>query len=260
MKAYKTIFRTRLRSQLMYRFAMLAGSATNLFFGIVKVAVFAAFYRQTTEPQPLSLQQVDQYIWLSQAFFPTIPMWVDAQTRQLIAQGNVAYEILRPIDMYGYWFVRALAARTGPVMTGTLVTLFACFLFFDLHTPVAPLLSLLSFGCAFLLGTAIIVLLSISMFWTISSVGASQLIPPIIWFCSGLVVPIPLMPPAMQQVVRLLPFDGLIDIPCRVYFGEILGVQAYFAIAKQVVWTVALVALGRVAMSRAFLRLTIQGG
>jgi ABC-2 type transport system permease protein len=35
---------------------------------------------------------------------------------QLTRSGNLAYELARPVNLYGYWFPRAVAMRIGPVI------------------------------------------------------------------------------------------------------------------------------------------------
>ena len=62
----------------------------------------------------MAFAQVASYVWLGQALLAMLPWNVDAEIRAMIRSGAVAYELCRPIDLYGLWFARALAQRTAP--------------------------------------------------------------------------------------------------------------------------------------------------
>ena len=64
----------------------------------------------------MSFAQIVTYVWLGQAFLlPACRGTSTARCAAMIRQGNVAYELLRPVDLYCFWFCRALALRIGPV-------------------------------------------------------------------------------------------------------------------------------------------------
>ena len=45
-----------------------------------------------------------------------LPWNADAEIRAMIRSGAVAYELCRPVDLYGLWYARAIAWRTAPTM------------------------------------------------------------------------------------------------------------------------------------------------
>ena len=57
MKPYLAIFSSHFRSLLQYRAAALAGVGTQLFFGLVRLMIFDAFYRSSTIVQPMTLDE-----------------------------------------------------------------------------------------------------------------------------------------------------------------------------------------------------------
>ena len=81
----------RMKRQLAYRTAAYAGIVTQVVFGLVLVAIFAAFYANGIK-SPMTLQQVTTYIWLGQAFFAMTPYSVfpDAELREQIRDGKDA--------------------------------------------------------------------------------------------------------------------------------------------------------------------------
>ena len=41
------------------------------------------------------------YVWLGQAFLLLTMLTIDGDLHAMIRTGNVAYELLRPVDLYG---------------------------------------------------------------------------------------------------------------------------------------------------------------
>ena len=115
MSGYLAIVAAQFRSLLQYRAAALGGLFTQIFFGLVRVMILAAFYGASSHAEPMTLPQVIGYVWLGQATLLLIPWRVDEDVAVQIRTGTVVYELTRPLDLYGLWFARSFAWRTAPV-------------------------------------------------------------------------------------------------------------------------------------------------
>ncbi|MCY3760515.1 MAG: hypothetical protein OXH50_04640 [Gemmatimonadetes bacterium] len=73
MSGYTALLSAQLRTLLQYRAAALAGMATQLFFGLVIVMVYEAFYVSAAGPMPMTLREVTTYTWLGQAMLGLMP-------------------------------------------------------------------------------------------------------------------------------------------------------------------------------------------
>ncbi len=263
MKAYWAILSARFRVLLQYRAAALAGFGTQVFWGFIRVMIFGAFYRSTTELQPMTYPEVVTYIWLGQAMILIVVFRLDADVRTMIRSGTVAYELLRPLDLYTLWFVRSVSSRTAPLLLRAVPMFLAAGLFFGLQPP-PSLASAVAWMAAtlgaLLLSSAMATLLTISLLWTISGEGISRLLPAAIFIFSGMIIPLPLFPDWAQPILNFLPFRGLADVPFRLYMGHIPPDQAIGVLLHQTAWTVAFLALGRWALARGMRRLVVQGG
>ena len=112
MKKYASFFRIRFTTGLQYRIAAYAGIATQFAWGFMEVLMFRAFYRADAAAFPMSFSQLSSYIWLQQAFLALFMTWFfDNDIFASITGGNIAYELVRPMDLYGMWFVKNLASR-----------------------------------------------------------------------------------------------------------------------------------------------------
>lgn len=263
MKAYAAVISARFRMLLQYRVAALAGLGTQVFWGLIRMMIFTAFYHSTTAPQPMGLADVITYIWLGQALLGMLPWIIDREMRAMIRSGLVAYELVRPLDLYAFWFCRDLARRTAPTLLRAAPIFLIAGLFFGLQPPAswasAGAWAVATLG-ALLLGTAIANLLNISMLWTISGQGISTLMVAAVSILSGMYVPLPFFPAWARTVLDILPFRGLMDVPFRLYIGHIPPPEVLPLFAHQLAWTLGLIALGRLLLARATRRLVIQGG
>jgi ABC-2 type transport system permease protein len=271
LRPYLAVCAGRFQLTLQYRAAALAGFLTQCWFGVIRILVFAAFYAGGSARAPMSLADAITYTWLGQAFLVFLPWNADPDVADMVRSGAVAYERLRPVDSYAWWFVRALAWSTARVLPRAgLMVLFAAGLMplvglgkWGLAPPptfVAAGLFLASATGMVLLSAAITVLINIAMVRAMDERGPNILAAPIVNFFSGMVVPLAFFPDWLRPILRSQPIAGLVDIPFSIYFGGLTGWSAVGAIALQFGWVLALSVFGRWALERAMRRLQAQGG
>ncbi len=269
---YAAVIRARFGMLLQYRAAAIAGVWTQIFFGLVLIMGYEAFYASSSAAvQPMTFAQLVSYVWLGQALLSMVPWNADSELRALVRSGAVAYELCRPIDLYGLWFARAVAQRTAPATLRALpLVVFAALVLPLLGLEawrLAPPASLAAgggfvatLGCAMLLSCAISTLINITLMWTIAGDGVVMLTSTLVSLLSGLLVPLPLMPAWAQGVVRWLPFAGLVDVPFRVYTGHIAPGELALVLVRQLGWSLAIIGFGRWLLGRGMRRIVVQGG
>lgn len=271
LRPYRAIVAARVRMLLQYRAAALAGFGTQVFWGLIKVMVLLAFLESASAPAPMNVSQILVYVWLGQALLQLLPWNVDAEIAGHIRSGGVAYELLRPLDLYAFWFARTLAFRAAPTFLRMVpMVLFAWFglpllgLAEWALPPPASLagggLFLVSLVITLLLSTAITMVLHVSLLWTVSGEGFNRLMLGVVPVFSGLVIPLPLFPEWLQPVLFWQPFRGIADVPFRLYSGHIAPADGLVELAMQAGWTVLIGAFGVWLLGVARRRLVVQGG
>lgn len=266
MSGYLAIIAARFRTLLQYRTAALAGLFTQLFFGAVRIMILRAFYAASSASQPMSLTQVVGYVWLGQATLLLIPWRVDEDVLAQIGDGSIVYELARPLDLYAVWFARSLAWRTAPVMLRMLpMFAFALFLLphdWALAPPSAAAFAawLPCFAGAVLVSAAISCLMNVTLIWTIVGQGVPMIVGSLATIFGGLTIPLALFPDWSQPLLYALPFAGMLDLPSRIFTGNLPPHDALLVIAHQLAWTLALVAFSRWLLRRGIRRLVVQGG
>lgn len=262
-RAYLALLSARFRQLLQYRAAAVAGVVTQIFFGFVMVEVMRAFYAASTAPQPMTLQQVVTYKWLGQAMLALLPWSIDRDVEATIRNGNVAYELARPMDLYFTWYARGIALRVAPALLRALPIFILATAFWGMQLPASPAAAaawILSTAAAVALASALTTFVQITLMWTLAGEGVSRVLPSVVLFFSGMVLPIPLFPAWSQGIFYALPFWGLIDPPFRLYTGNIPATQLPLVLAHQLAWTTALILIGRTLLNRGLKRLVVQGG
>ena len=272
LQPYAAVVGARFRMLLQYRAAALAGLWTQLVFGMVLIMIYEGFYRSSTaDVQPMAFPQVASYVWLGQALLAMLPWNIDRELAAMVRSGAVAYELCRPVDLYGLWSARAVAHRTAPtVLRAVPMVVFATVILplvglgeWRLEPPVSLAAGAgfaLAVGGALALACAISTLVNITMLWTIQNDGVLIIVTSVVSLLSGLLVPLPLLPDWAQPVLRWLPFAGVLDLPYRIYNGHIAADGLALVLARQLGWTLAIVALGRWWLGRGMRRLVVQGG
>lgn len=272
LRPYGAAFAARFQLMLQYRAAAIAGFATQCWWGGIKVMVYAAFFSgATADASPITLAQVITYTWLAQAFLVLSPWGGDPEISAAVKSGAIGYERLRPLDTYGWWYVRAAAWMTARALPRAGLMLLAAGIALPLFgleewswRPPADALQAALFLFSMLLvvavSSAFVMLLNLTSVATLDDRGVNSLVAALIIALSGNLLPLALYPDWLQTFLFIQPFASFLDIPFRIYFGGLTGWGAAAGLGLQVFWTIVLIAIGRIWMTRVMARLQMQGG
>ena len=263
MKAYLSVFRMRLRMETQYRGAVLGGIVCQVFFGLILISVYRALY--AGKPQPLPFSHVATYVWLQQAFFRML-LSSDADLMDKVRTGGIAYDLCRPVRLYGFYYARIMAQK----LMGSLLRAFPMLVFaallpegWGISLP-ASLPGLTLSLAALLLGLCCVCAMeNITVAFTMRTLdprGFQAMLNLLMMILSGNILPLTLFPDSWQRIVTLLPYAQMLDAPIRLYTGEYALSQAPGVLLLQGVWTVLLILAGVMLWRRNQRRMIIQGG
>ena len=271
-RPYVAAFSARFILMLQYRAAAVAGFATQCWWGAIKVMIYVAFYRASRGASvPITLSQVITYTWLAQAFLALAPWACDPEIALAVRSGGFGFDRLRPVDTYALWYARAAAWMTSRALPrATLMFLLAGIILpavglGDWSWKLPPnvtqgVLFIVSMVLVVTLASAVVMLLNIGVVVTLNDRGVNYLLSPFTVVLTGNLIPLALFPDWMQLVLFVQPFAGIVDIPFRIYSGNLAGGVALAGLALQAGWTVLLIVSGRAWMTRAMRKLDVQGG
>ena len=263
LRPYFSVFMMRFRIETQYRGAALGGIITQLFFGIMLVALYKSLYENA--PQSVPLTQTVTYVWLQQSCFRML-LSTDTELMQSVRTGGIGYEMCRPLSPYGFYYARALAQKlVGSALRAGPMVLCAALLPapWGLSAP-AGIWQLLVFLLALVLGLMCTCALSnIAMAFTIRSLdmsGITGMMNLLMLTFSGNLLPLTLFPDAWQKAIRYTPYAQLLDAPIRIYTGEYTIVQAGETLLIQLFWTLLLGLIGFLMWQSNQKKMIVQGG
>jgi len=267
VKPYRALFRIRFTNTLQYRGAALAGLTTQFAWGFMYILSFRAFYASDPTAFPMAFEQMVSYIWMQQAFVALFFIWFfENSIFESIERGDIAYELVRPMDLYSRWFSMTTANRFSRAAMRCIPILVIGFLLpwpFRLVLPTG-FGRLALFFLSMMLSVGVVVsfsmLIYISAFYTLNSMGTRIVLGVAGDFLAGGYIPIPFFPGALRTVVELSPFGSMQNMPLLIFSGYLYGDALVRGLVIQVFWLVVLVVCGRLWIRRALKRVVAQGG
>lgn len=267
MKSYLTYFKLRVITELQYRASAIAGIFTQLFFGLVFVMVYLAFYESGSTSLPMSLQQLITYIWLQQAFYAIVNNnAMDSELFNMVKNGNLAYELLRPQNLFIKYFFKnvskkivATTLRCWPILIiGTLLP-------YPLHLSLPAsitnfILFIIALALSCILISVLNVIINILTMYTIDERGFLGTYSVVCDLFMGGIVPLPFLPSFLKKISYILPFRYMSDLPFRVYSGSINISEGWTLIMCSTIWIIVLFGAGLLITKKATTKAVIQGG
>lgn len=245
-----------------YRQAVLAGTATNIVFGLIKVGILSGVFlaRDGASIGGYDLTTTITYVWLGQGLLGTVDFWSEDDLSERIRTGDVVVDLSRPWNMQaallcvdlGRAGFSAIARFVPQVLLGALL--------FPFRWPDDPWVApafVLSTVLAVLVSFHIRFLLSMSTFWLLDSRGVRGFYAVLSGVLAGLEIPLNFYPDWAQTALAFTPFPSLLQIPINVFVqvGNPAGL-----LAQQLLWVVLMVLASRLVLTRAMHKVVVQGG
>jgi len=260
-------FRIRFFIGLQYRSAALAGVITQFAWGFMQIMIYKAFYEADAGAFPISLSATVSYMWLQQAFLAFFATWMmENEMFDSVVNGNIAYEMCRPISIYNMWFSRSVANRVSRAVLRCLPILIVAAFLPEPYKLAPPA----SFGCliVFILTLLLGLLVTVAFcmiiygltFFTISPQGLRIVFTSMVEFFAGGIIPLPFFPEKIKWIIELLPFASMQNTALQVYSKSLSAEQIKRAVVLQVFWLIVLVLQGKLLCRYAERKVMVQGG
>lgn len=267
MKKYYCFFKLRFATGLQYRMASVTALTTQFIWGLMECLAYKAIAEASGGNLPMNYSSIVTYIWLKEALLVLFNTWAaDNDLFAMIANGDISYELCRPVSIYSMWFSRTAGARTAEAIMRCIPVLLCAFLMPRAYRMTLPvnsssfLLFLFTLFLALGITVAFCMIVYMLCFFTISPQGWRMVLTGAVDFLSGNIIPLPFFPKKYLSLLEWLPFAYMQNVPFRIYSGELSGGEIYQCILKQIFWLVTLMFLGIVLWKQAEKRIVIQGG
>ena len=265
MHSYYGLFKMTFKGELQYRAKALSGIVTQVFWGLLYIYLYTAFMGGNII-EGFSIPQMISYVWIGQAFFVLRFADLPKNCAKEIENGNVCYKFVRPVDLYNQWFAEHLGYKVSATIIRCIPLAIVAFLLPPSMRLMLPtsfagfILFILALALGALMTSAISMITVFLTFKTLSAKGTLTICNSVCGVLGGMYVPLVFMPQGVQNVLNYLPFRFIIDLPARIYIGNIPPMEALKLIAIALIWLVVLIFIGKLLISKAGKNAIIQGG
>jgi ABC-2 type transport system permease protein len=263
MKAYLGTVKGMLIAWFIYRFSFFFTLTGNLLYMTLIYFLWKSIYAGSKTIRGMTFNQTFIYLAVAGSLFILFTSGTDWMISNRIIDGSLIMDLLKPVDFQFLTLARTAGFSIFNLCVITVPSLLVLFLGFraDMKTGIGLLFFPVGILLSFLISFAIDFSIGLTSFYTESLWGISTTKTVITSLLSGALIPLPFFPQAVQNILRLLPFQAIYNIPLSMVTSPNLGVLNYGrALAVQVFWVVALFAFCRWFYRRAFKVLTVSGG
>ncbi|MBP2474760.1 ABC-2 type transport system permease protein [Crossiella equi] len=243
-----------------YRQATLAGLATNVVFGLLRVSVLFAVLDGQQQVAGYDQARSATYVWLGQGLLALVVFWGHHEIAERIRSGDVVVDLTRPWNLRYALFAEDLGRAGHAFLTRFLPPVCFGVLLFPFQWP-RHWLTWLLFPVSLLLAVwvsfAARLLLAFSAFWLLDNRGPVNLYGILVGVLGGLIVPLWFLPEGVRQLLYLTPFPALGQDPVDV-FTE--AGPVWVPLLHQLVWVLVLMTATRWVLERARYKVVVQGG
>ncbi len=263
MRLFLELARLSFQRQLTYRAATLAGLATNLFFGLLRVMTLLALYGARTEVAGYSVQDAITYTGLTQASIAYLSIFGWYELMNSVYSGEISADLLKPLGYFRMWLARDAGRCLAALLLRGVALMVVYALIVKITVPenllqwLAFVLSVL-FG--WLLGFCWRFLVNISSFWTPNAKGVGRFAFGMPWVLSGFYLPLRYFPDWFVTLSHFTPFPSMINTSIEIYLGVLTPAAIAWGLLMQVLWITILLVFCQLLLRVGIKKLVIQGG
>lgn len=180
-----------------------------------------------------------------------------------IRDGRLSFYLLRPFPYYWAKFLIELPYRMLQGFFGVVV-----FILFQIttqsnllpvHPPISLALTIVIISFAFFLSFTFKMILGLTALWTTDFSGLAQLVEVITLVFGGFVLPLGLLPSAIENIATILPFSYMFYFPILSAQGSLSVQVSLWIIGRQLVWLSIMICLYRMMWKKGILKFSGVG-
>ncbi|MCL4418828.1 ABC-2 family transporter protein [Patescibacteria group bacterium] len=180
-----------------------------------------------------------------------------------INSGNLMNFLLRPINYFLYWFSKDIGDKAMNICFSiaelTLIFIILRPPFFIQTNPLYILLFIFSVILSLVLYFFINFLLGLIGFWSPEVWAPRFIFITLLGFFAGSLFPLDILPKAIYEVLRFLPFTYLLYFPLKIYLGQLSFPQIASGLAISAFWVFAIYFLVNVIWQKGLKSYTAYG-
>lgn len=263
LRTYRSVVGMNIKEMLAYNLWFWSQLGAHLFLTIVYVSFWKALYSERETIAGLTMQQTLTYIILARMIAPLVQWGYTQDFGYWIREGTISSELLRPVDFQERIFIGHLTRTFVALAQQLLVTGSFAVLVFDIRLPTDPLIWL-SFLISLLLGCSILFcfdwIFGCMAFYSTEVWGLQVVRGSVLVLFSGVLLPLTMLPSALQTLAKWMPFAQSVSIPVSLLSGITPLNQLGSIWLQQLAWLAVMLILSRLMFQFSVRKITVQGG
>jgi len=238
LAAYPTLFRIALATMIQYRVSGLIWMIGSVLEPVIFLVVWSVAARSAGgSVGGMDPHDFAAYYMLVLVVNHLTFSWITEIFQYRIQYGMLSFQLLRPLhpihqdvaDNVAYKLVNLIVIAPA---------LAVCWFLFEPRFPVAwslpyAVLALpMGFAARFLLDWSV----ALVAFWTTRVMAVNRIYYAILWFTSGRMAPIALLPGVLRPLAHALPFYYALAFPVELALGRLTPAEVWRGFAMQVLW------------------------
>lgn len=262
MKKYLAYMKCGFLDGCAYRDTFITGMLANFIQVIVLYYVWKSVFAYKDQLHGYTWEMMRQYVFGAFLCNSIFSMGFEMSVAERIVKGDIILDLLKPVSYRGMLFFR-MTGTAGMEFVVTLILTGSCYLAVNGVRHLSGN-RILFFMIALCLGMgvkfSIQYLFSLLCFYTDNAYGVTKAREILTNFFSGALIPIAMFPGVSGDIVRYLPFRGIVDIPCGILVGTLSFEECVSQMMLQTGWILSLSILGAVCGKKAFGVISMYGG
>ena len=258
---YARLVRYGFRKHATYVGAALAGAFTNSVFGVLRAYVLIALWQARPGLAGYDVTDAVTFCFLTQALIAPMQLFGGGLAiPERIRSGDIALDLVRPASLQLWTLSEDIGRAAYLFLVRGIPPMLLGAALFGIGTPTGAgqwAVVLAGLAIAVVLSFAWRYLLALSVCWLLDDRGVQVLSMVLMTFMSGMMVPLHLFPGAFGDVVAMLPWAAMVQVPADLYLGK---ADAAEALAFQAFWAIVLLGLGALGTRAIRHKVVIQGG
>lgn len=248
---------------LAYRGSTLLNLSAGMLSAAATYYIWRAVYADRPSLQGFTWAQMQAYVLVAFVLSSLVSFQSMTAMTANVRTGQVAVDILRPLSYLGSQLARTTGRALVESVLGSCLALLLAVVLLDLSPPAsasAAIAFIVAAAAGFVTKFLIHYLVSLLCFLTTNATGLIWTELAVVGILSGAIVPLDFFPSWLVEVLRLLPFQGIVYQPVEIYLGRLEGTPMHLAGCLQLGWIAALLLFAKVVWRPALRRLDVQGG
>lgn len=264
MKRYWGLCRGALLDSVNFRGHYLFTFLGNILFITLIYFLWTAIFGSSSKViNGMTFNDTFMYLTLAASTATLLKTWCDWDMSRAMLNGNIVLQLLRPLDYQLY----KIFDNLGFVISNFVIIFIPSFVLivfvFDggISIGINIVFFIAAIILAYLINNSIDFMIGSVSFYTESIWGISTTKDVIVLLLSGSVVPLPFFPEALRNIIELLPFQAIYNLPLQILTNKSLQVIDYLRyLGIQAIWAVLLIAASRLVFKKASKLITVNGG